>query len=510
MKHPYFSRVLAIFLTLLMLFSCVTLVSCADDASKDENTPDDAQTQDPEQPAEEENRLPLDYLPQKTFDGMQIHMLEWSVSGQRPGQLWVPWEDIDVDEGDGDPLNNAIYDRNGLIEETYDVEITKEYVDVNNDLWTTTLRNNEATGDMEYQVVTTRTFGITAPCLEGMMANMYEMGNLHTDMPWWNQDSVRSYTVGEALYFASPEMLLRDKGATAAIFYNQKLAEDNGIDDLYELASAGEWTMETMIGYSEDVVADMDGDDVVSSGEDIYGIYGGAGDLSFFLYSGAGRKFAEVDEYGYLRLNMGSEEKDITIWQDILDLVLGSEFWYDGNVNPALLPEQYNVFTSDHVLFFAHMVKEVLELRRMESDYGVLPVPKYDESQEDYSSLVWMHHDCVLGIPRSCSTNETTVEAVSTVLEHMSYISYYDVYPIFYDTIILGKSARDEQSKQMLERIFRTRLYDPGQYWLPKPTEHFLSLRANRIESIATMWASVETLFVTGVETYNNMVDEIN
>jgi hypothetical protein len=121
-----------------------------------------------------------------------------------------------------------------------------------------------------------------------------------------------------------------------------------------------------------------------------------------------------------------------------------------------------------------------------------------------------MHHDCVLGIPRSCTTNETIVEAVSTVLEHMSYISYYDVYPIFYDTIILGKSARDEQSKQMLERIFRTRLYDPGQYWLSKPTEHFLSLRVNRIESIATMWASVETLFVTGVETYNNMVDEIN
>ena len=211
MKHLNFARILALLLALFMLCSCMALVSCADDEQPEEGkTPGDTEEGDDPAGEKEDDRLPLDYLPQKTFGGIPIHVLEWSVSGQRPGQLWVPWEDIDVDEGDGDPLNNAIYDRNGLIEETYDVVITKEYVDVNDDLLTTTLRNNEATGDQAYQMVTTRTFGITAPCFEGMMANMFEMENLHTDMPWWNQDSVHSYTIGDALYFASPEMLLRD------------------------------------------------------------------------------------------------------------------------------------------------------------------------------------------------------------------------------------------------------------------------------------------------------------
>ncbi|MBQ7338531.1 MAG: hypothetical protein IJW40_08785 [Clostridia bacterium] len=509
MNKRFYLRAMAWLMTALMLLGSIALTSCADDEPQDPDTPEDPGTSDGSDEAGEDTRIPLDYLPQATYGGLEINVLEWSVSGQRPGQSWVPWEDIDVDSGDGDPISNAIYDRNGVVEETYDVVITKEYIDVNDDLLTTAVRNNEATGDLAYQMITTRTFGIKALCMEGLMANMFEMENLHTDMPWWNQDSVRSYTVGNALYFAAPEMLLRDKGATAAMFYNQKVASDEGIEDLYALVESGDWTMEAMIGHSQDVSADMDGDDLISSGEDMYGLYGGTGDLPFFLYTGAAQKFAEVDEYGYLRLTFGDDE-DITIWQDILDMVMYTDFYYFNKVDTTLLPTDYNVFTSDHTLFYAHMVKEVLNLRNMESDYGVLPVPKYDEYQDDYSSLVWMHHDCVLGIPASCTTNQTTVDAVSAVLEHMSYISYYDVYPIFYDTIILGKSARDEQSKEMLELIFRTRSFDPGQYWIPKETEHFLFIYSNGHKNVSSVWASVETAFTTGVEAYNNLVDELN
>ncbi len=501
------TRMATLLLALLMLCSCFVLASCADEDEPDQPSSQDPAGEEDGDAPEPSDRLPLDYLPTETFDGLQINVLEWSVSGQRPGQLWVPWEDIDVDVGDGDPLSNAIYDRNGVVEETYDVVITKEYIDVNDDLLTTAVRNNEATGDQAYQMVTTRTFQIKAFCMEGLMANMYEMDNLHTDMPWWNQDSVRSYTVGDALFFAAPEMLLRDKGATAAMFYNHKVAADEGIDDLYELVEAGDWTMEEMVSLSENVNADLDGDDLISSGEDMYGLTAGKQDLPFFLYTGAGQKFAEIDDYGYLRLTFGDEE-DITIWQDILDTVMYTDFYYQNMVDSSLLPEQYDPFTSDHALFYSHMVKQVLELRNMESDYGVLPIPKYSEYQKDYSSLVWMHHDCVLGIPASNAVNPTLINAVSAALEHMSYISYYDVYPVFYDTIILGKSARDEQSKQMLELIFRTRAFDPGQYWLPKETENFLFIYATG-KSAATLWASQETAFNTAVEAYNNLVDEM-
>jgi hypothetical protein len=141
----------------------------------------------------------------------------------------------------------------------------------------------------------------------------------------------------------------------------------------------------------------------------------------------------------------------------------------------------------------------------MESDYGVLPIPKYDAAQENYASLVWMHHDCVLGIPASC----TNTDIISTVLEHMSYISYYDIYPIFYDTIILGKSARDQQSKEMLELVFQTRSFDAGQYWLGDQLP-FLVLVEQHKTNIASTWASSVKAVEAALENFNEKIDELN
>jgi hypothetical protein len=119
-----------------------------------------------------------------------------------------------------------------------------------------------------------------------------------------------------------------------------------------------------------------------------------------------------------------------------------------------------------------------------------------------------MHHDSVLGIPGSC----TNTEVISVVLEYMSYLSYYDVYPIFYDTIILGKSARDQQSKEMLELVFQTRSFDPGQYWLNSEmhgSNSFLTLVEDKTKSISSMWAKMETKVNKAIEEFNEKIDEL-
>ncbi len=506
-----FTRIMAMLMAMLMVLGALAMTACAD-SSEDENpsgddkTPGTTDQQDPTEP--EEERIPLDYLPNQTYGGEQIHILEWSVAGQTPGMSWVPWEEIDVDMGDGDPINNAIYDRNGVVEETYDVEITKEYLSIDGSpQFGTAFKANEQSGDQAYQMMTCRTTSITSLVLEGLMYDLNQLENLHTDMPWWNQDSVASYAMGDALYCAAPEMLLRDKGATAAMFYNQKIATDHEITDLYELAESGDWTMDVMIEYSELVTADMNGDDLANSYEDLYGLWGNGRDLPYHLFAGAGMKFAVINEEGYLELKI-QEEDSILVWQDILDMVVYTDFYSSNAMKNSKdeAPEGFDMFVSDGCLFRIDMVKDVLDLRNMESMYGVLPVPKYDSYQDNYSSLVWMHHDSVLSIPGSV----TNLEPVSAVLEHMSYISYYDVYPIFYDTIILGKSARDEQSKEMLEVIFQTRSFDPGQYWLTSELhggDGFLTIFEQNKTNISSLLASLSTKAETAVEDFNDKID---
>ena len=504
-------RIVAMLLALLMALGTLSLVSCADDTEEektpDEQTPEGDTPTDEEIPKEpQEERLSISYLPTTTYGGAQIHVLEWSANGQTDvGSGWIPWEDIDVDTIEGDSLTSAIYDRNGAVEELYDVVITKEYVSVDGATnYSTVFRANESSGDEGYQMITLRTADVAPFCLEGLMTDMNELSYLHTQMPWWSQDSVKSYAMGNALYFAAPEMLLRDKGAASLVFFNQKVADDEGIEDLFEVARMGEWTVEMMIELSENVAADLDGDDLINSSDDMYGLFSNSRDLLHYLYMGSGNKFARVNEDGYVELTIGKED-NLMIWQDILEDVLYTDFYFQNTVDPALVPEGYDPFKADRCLFFPSSVKTVLGLRDMSSAYGVLPIPKYDIYQEEYASLVWMHHDCVLGIPGSC----TNTDMISTVLEHMSYISYYDVYPIFYDTVILGKSARDEQSKQMLELVFKTRAVDPGMYLMVNESWIFTVMHDNRVTNVASTWASISSMFEARLKEINDKIDEL-
>ena len=501
-------RVLAILLALVMVLGAFGMVSCADDTQDAPDVADDDQDlTDDVQEDEKEERLPLD-LPAASFGGKEVHFLEWACGGQdQAGESWIPWEEIAVDDYDGDLLNSAIYDRNSTVEETYDVTITKEYMSIEHG-YVEAVRNNNTTGDNAYQVITLRTTNISTLVFENIMANMYEMENLHTEMPWWNQDSVRSYTLGSNLFFAAPELLVRDKGATACMFFNNTVAADHEIKDLYELATEGEWTQEAMISYSEDVAADLDGSDAMDSLQDMWGVAGGNRDIPYYLFTGAGLKFAHIDDEGYIEYDFGDEES-IVVLKDIFDYVLYSDFYTNGQGFDV--KNVIDVFTSDHSLFYFGMVKHVMSLRNMESIYGVLPIPKASEDQENYSSLVWMHHDSVLGIPAAVPDGD--IAMVSTVLEHMSYISYYDVYPSFYDTVILTKSTHDEESKRMLEIVFETRSFDPGQYWDNGSGLHggqgYLCFYENGVSDVASTWASFEAAVYEKFDELNAKIDEL-
>ena len=501
MKHLRI-RISALLLALLMAISTITLVACADDPAEEkqpeqENTPTENEqpSDDPEDP-----RLPLE-LPTATYGGKEIHFLSYSAEGETAvGTIWIPWEEIDVEDYAGGTLEGVVYDRNATVEELYDVKITNEYISVDQG-YSNTFRANHNSGEDRFQVATQRSYEIRALVMENLMSNMFELSNLHTDMPWWNQDSVRSFTLGSTLFFAAPELLLRDKGATAVMFYNATVANNKGVTNLYEMAEEGTWTFEQFISLCEEVAASMDGDDLMNSGEDLWGS-GMSNDAIFYLFGGSGMKFASVDDDGYVEYQFGSEQS-ILYLQDIFDYAV----YTDALAHPNVVDlNGVNIFRNDCSLFAFGLVKDVLGLRSMESDFGVLPIPKMDEYQKDYASLVWVHHDAVLGIPSIVGDPEM----VSVVLEHMSYLSYYDIYPVFYDTVILGKSTRDQQSKEMLELIFQTRAFDPGQYWLATSTGPFLVLFEQKKTNISSVWAAAIKQVEAELEAFNEKIDEVN
>ena len=87
-----------------------------------------------------------------------------------------------------------------------------------------------------------------------------------------------------------------------------------------------------------------------------------------------------------------------------------------------------------------------------------MPLPKYDESQANYYSVVNPYTGVLLGVPKTAQDLERT----SVILEAMAAESRYTIQPAYYETVLQRKFTRDEESSEMLDIIFNSRVYDIG------------------------------------------------
>jgi hypothetical protein len=493
----------------MIVGAALTLMACDDPNEDNKNNNNHNSNGTAEKPGEE--RIPLDYLPTEGFNDATFNILQWTAGGMTDiGMRWVPWEEGDVDSKDGDMLGSAVFDRNAWVEENYDVIITREYCSVDRvngaPPFTSVVRNDAATTNNSYQLYMLRTVNIVELVEEGLFADMNEYEQyLHTDEPWWVQDSVESFTLGSHLYVAATEMLLRDKGATAALFFNQDLAADyTDLPNFFELAENREWTLEEMINACAIVSSSLDGDDLMNSAQDMWGCSGGD-DPVYYLFNASGFKFAHIDGGGYLNYDFGYSDESINAMKRIFDEFMYADFYMNTmTVGSTFLEQGQDLFVDGMSLFKSGMIKDTaLTLKEMPQLYGILPHPLFDLDQTEYSSLVWEHHDSILGIPEFALDKEMC----AVVLEALSWESYYSVCPVFYDTILLNRAAKDSESKAMLQIILNTRSYDPGLYWDNASGLHggdgLLRLSKTGSSDIASLWAKYK-------ETIDGNIDEVN
>jgi hypothetical protein len=94
----------------------------------------------------------------------------------------------------------------------------------------------------------------------------------------------------------------------------------------------------------------------------------------------------------------------------------------------------------------------------MDTEFGIVPYPKYDTAQPEYLPNTAGVFLSVVTVP---STN-TDIENTGLFLEAFAYDGSRSVVPAFYENILKGKVARDDESVDMLEYIFGNIHYDTG------------------------------------------------
>jgi hypothetical protein len=116
-----------------------------------------------------------------------------------------------------------------------------------------------------------------------------------------------------------------------------------------------------------------------------------------------------------------------------------------------------NMFRADRALMYATYFEKITALRDMESDFGILPYPKYDTDQETYSSTSRDNFDLFV-VPIDVKDPEFT----GIITEALCAESYRSVVPKYYDVVLKSKTSRDEESAEMIDIIRDNLTFDIG------------------------------------------------
>ena len=437
-------------LSAILLMSLILSASCGSTPTDGAVTSEEQLTESTETEETTEARIEPD-LPDTKWEGYQFRVLT-------KGDTNVHWKskDIAATEENGDVINDAVYKRNMKIYDRFGVEMVD--IPSPNGTWdlTAPLRKSVMAASDDYDMVASGfNDAVKNLSTEGMLMELHNVPYMDLSKPWYDQNANEQLSIEGKLFATAGDMILMDNEATLCVLFNKKLAEDYALEGFYEMVKNGKWTIDKMTEFSKLTAKDLDGDGTIGEkdqwgniGEPLntYALMVACDAIAVKKNKDDVPVFDVQNEHFYdaftKAVNLNRDDK-VTMFSDNFK---AADVWAD-IIDPA--------FTEGRVLFNTAGLVRVTVFRAMETNFGILPLPKYDESQKEYNSMVSIGCANSIAIPTTANA-----ERCGAVIEALSAESYYTLKPAYYDIVLKTKNARDDASSEMLDIIFENRIFD--------------------------------------------------
>ena len=388
-----------------------------------------------------------DNIPQDLkFSGQTFNLLSREES--KDGMLFGI--EMGVEEENGDIVNDTVYRRNKSVEDRFDITINVIKIpgiwgaEVN---FNNTIRNSVKSGDNAYDLIAGYAYFITPLAPEGNFLNWIKVPHIDSSAPWWSADLAEKMTLDGKLYFISGDLSLTFTSQMQCILFNQRMQRDYGLENLYETVLDGKWTFDELYNICKDIYVDVNGDGRRDK-EDIYGLatnHGGNICEQLFVSQNQPMTIKGDDGYPYLVFN---SPKTAAITENMISLFFENTGVFTLTETPSAANTINNMFENGQALFLTTGVDAAQRFRNMADDFGVLPYPKFDESQEKYMGLTQDAYS-LFCIPAICED----FEFAGAVTEALAAESYRKLTPAYYETALKIKYSRDDTTSQMLDII---------------------------------------------------------
>ena len=304
--------------------------------------------------------------------------------------------------------------------------------------------------------------------------NLLPEGTIDLDKVWWNQSLQEELEIDGSLFMLGGDISLSSSALACAIFYNKSLFAEYFANDfseggfqetfdyvphderegvtLYDIVKEYEWTLDVFSDLSSKIHIDKG-----TSGRDKSDTFGlvidkcsnfdawiPALNIQFIDKNTATGEvklaFAEVD---------GALRHANNVYNDIHDLITtNTGVWTFDSGEGAI-----EKFADGEGLFIMCRLCDAESFRNIDDwDYGILPLPKYENDTSEYATLPANHYSLIVV---AANLTDDRAEMVGYTLELLAAESYKLVTPEYYNSVLKSDYSDRPEDADMYDIVIR-------------------------------------------------------
>lgn len=441
MKHP--ANTLSVLLAAVLLFS-----ACGQNGNEGTSAASDpAPTAGTEEPADAvtEAPAPVSSLP----DSYDLEGYNFRIFKLNPDKIAWSLNIMNPTAETGDVLNDTVFRRNQLVMEKYNFTITETMTD--GDLGAESRKFIQANEDA-YDVIQDQ-LPSSRHAKNGYYLDFNEIDWLELDKPWWDQNLIRDLSIDGRIYLMNGDILVSDDDSMYMMMYNRPMAEDYDIENLYDAVDAGKWTYDLMYDSMKLVGEDLNQDGTMDI-NDRFGLFYVNNSAADVFFGSAGCSLFKMKN-GEPQF-VGDGERCYNVYEKYQQMLTDTSTAFswtnlkDGNV-------MYPMIDNKQILFQTAALSMCRRsYRDLKVDFGLLPLPKFDEAQEVYYTCIGRSTP-YLFVPVTAGAQDK----VGFVLEALAANSG-SVTQAYSEICLQSKYTRDARSYEMIKLALKNLVYDPG------------------------------------------------
>ena len=376
-------------------------------------------------------------------------------------------DEIYVEVETGDAVADMVWLRNDLIQRNLGITVTPHFVDSGSAYSASgkvldEIEKQLNSGLNDYSIAVAGSYSVAAKTMENYFVDLTKISPFFDlKKPYWSQSLNDSFSIGDAQYICTGDMLLSYHRLMYGTLFNKTMFEEYGVDAPYDKVDDKEWT----IAYQRSLIETFCDANTDQDPDATYGFVVNHDNISVDPYLSALKIPLITKDANNALISSVDMNRTQAAMQELSDLIYPKTkgtLRIDSYGNDSEQIDIAKKFASgEAAMVHLRMIElQSEQMLQMEDAYGILPMPMLNSEQDGYYTTL---HDefSVIAIPNT-SKSADELEMIGAFLDLSGYYSYNHLTPAYYNLCLRGDSFDNPHDLDML-RILTDGIYvDPA------------------------------------------------